>query len=473
MLLAERARPRIIRDHPRAGWLATGTVCVGAFMGQLDASIVTLAFPSLQRDFSTSLAAVQWVSLSYLVALVALVAVAGRVADAFGRKLLYLWGFVLFAGASAACALAPSLEWLVAFRVLQAIGAAMLQANSVALIVTSMAGEDVRAALGVQAAAQALGLALGPTLGGAFIETLGWEAVFWINVPVGVLGVVSGIYLLPRTRQRTPLARIDGVGLVLLGIATIGLLTGLSSVSGLPMPAPGVVALFAVSLGATVGFVRWEQRTREPLVDLTLLRPRAVGIGLLGALLAYLALFGPLVLVPQIMADDGSLRAGLTLSALPIGFAMAALGGSRLLAGRAWAAILGVAGTVAAAGAAGVLMVAPMHPGPTAVGLWTIGAGLGLFVPGNNAAVMMAVPPRAAAVGSGMLNMSRGLGTALGVAVVTLCISLASSSVGGQADAGFGAIAVIAGLAALAGWLARDERAAAAPPTPPTSALLD
>ncbi|MBO0876469.1 MAG: MFS transporter, partial [Pseudonocardia sp.] len=107
MMLIEPARPRVVREHPRAGWLAVATVCFGAFMGQLDASIVTLTFPALQEQFRAPLAAVQWVSLSYLLTLVGLVVATGRFADASGRKLVYLYGFAVFTAASAACALAP------------------------------------------------------------------------------------------------------------------------------------------------------------------------------------------------------------------------------------------------------------------------------------------------------------------------------------------------------------------------------
>src|ERR1700728_5122430 len=121
-LLREPPRPAMIREHPLAPWFAVAAVCFGAFMGQLDASIVTVAFPLLQRQFGAGLAAVQWVSLGYLLALTALLVPAGRWSDRAGRQLMYLYGFVLFAGASAACGLAPSLGALIALRVVQAGG---------------------------------------------------------------------------------------------------------------------------------------------------------------------------------------------------------------------------------------------------------------------------------------------------------------------------------------------------------------
>src|SRR5580692_1223569 len=204
-LLREPARPAVIREHPLAPWFAVAAVCFGAFMGQLDASVVTVAFPALQRQFGAGLASVQWVSLAYLLVLTALLVPAGRWSDLAGRKLMYLYGFVVFAGSSAACGLAPSLGVLIALRVVQAGGAALLQANSVALVVTSVPARTRRAALGVQAAAQAVGLACGPVVGGVLVGTVGWRWVFLINVPVGLLAVVAGWYLLPRTgRGRDP-----------------------------------------------------------------------------------------------------------------------------------------------------------------------------------------------------------------------------------------------------------------------------
>ena len=152
-ILQEPPRPAVIRENSRAPWLAVSVVCFGAFMGQLDASIVAITFPSMQREFGAPVAAVQWVSLSYLLGLIAMLAPAGRLGDAVGRKLVYTYGFAVFTVASAACGLAPSLGVLVALRPVQAVGAAMLQANSVALVTTSAPKVRLRFALGVRAGA--------------------------------------------------------------------------------------------------------------------------------------------------------------------------------------------------------------------------------------------------------------------------------------------------------------------------------
>lgn len=412
------------------------TVCFGAFMGQLDASIVTLTFPALQDEFRAPLAAVEWVSLAYLLTLVALVAAAGRVADAAGRKLVYLYGFGVFTAASAACALAPALGWLVGFRAIQAVGAAMLQANSVALVVTSVPRARMRAALGVQAAAQAIGLALGPALGGVLVGSVGWRWVFWVNVPVGVVAVVAGRYLLPRTRQRTSLGRFDWAGLVALATATTALLLGLSALSGLPLPALAAVALLVLSAAAFCVFIWRERRVANPLVDLSVLGPREVSVGLVGALCAYLVLFGPLVLFPQTLGSRG--LAGLVLTALPAGFVLAAALSERVVPphwGSHTRGLIGACGCVIGAAA---LLVAPTSTVWVAAWLLVLGLSLGLFIPANNSTIMGAIPPHASAVGGGLVNMARGLGTAFGVAVVALCLHVATAQGGSSNGPGSG-----------------------------------
>lgn len=423
MVFVESARPGFVRDHPMAGWLAVGAVCLGAFMGQLDASIVTLTFPAVQRELHAPLAGVEWVSLAYLLTVVGLVVAAGRIADSIGRKAVYLQGFVVFTVASAACALAPGLGWLIGFRVLQAVGAAMLQANSVALVVTSMPANRMRAALGVQAGAQALGLALGPAIGGLMVDSIGWRWVYGVNVPVGIVALLAGRYLLPRTRQRSALTRFDWRGLVLLIICTSSLLLAVSSISGLPVPWWVAPALGLLSLVSGIGLWRWSHRVSDPLIDPVMLRPRAVCLGLIGAFAAYLVLFGPLALFPQLHGASAS-GTGLILTALPAGFALAAVVGGRLLPAR-WDGRrrerLGAAASVLALAA---LVVAPTSPGWIFGWLAVLGLGLGVFIPSNNTGIMSAVPAGRSGTSGGLVNMGRGLGTAGGVAVVTLALHL-------------------------------------------------
>ena len=201
-LLREPRRPAAVRESPRAPWLAVGTVCIGAFMGQLDVSIVTLALPHIGAGLHAGPGAVRWVALSYLLVLTGTLVAVGYLADRIGRKLLYTYGFAVFTAGSALCGLAPDLGWLIGARLLQGLGAAMLQANSVALIAATLPRRELARGIGIQGAAQASGLALGPVLGGLLLALGGWRLIFLMNLPAGLLGLALSRYLLPRTRSR-------------------------------------------------------------------------------------------------------------------------------------------------------------------------------------------------------------------------------------------------------------------------------
>jgi EmrB/QacA subfamily drug resistance transporter len=429
-LLTEPARPDRIRSLPRAPWLAVATVCVGAFMGQLDASIVTVALPRLRTDLHLSLGAAEWVALSYLLVLVGSVTAIGRLADVFGRKLLYCYGFALFSLASLGCGLSSTLAILLACRAVQAIGAALLQANSVALIRTTVRPGQLNRAIGLQGAAQALGLALGPTIGGLLIAAGGWRWVFWVNLPVGVVGIGAGLLLLPRTRIRAAATGIDWAGLSCLLPATGALLLGLSLLADRP---PAAIGLVAVGVAGLAGFAVLERRVNAPLVEPSLLQDRPLRAGLAGALIGYLVLFAALFLCPlylQARLHLPAAQTGLLVSILPVTLAVlapvAGLAADRYGTGRVITAGMAIAGL----GCLGAVLLAGRLPGLVLL-LASVGAGLGLFTPANNATVAGRGRPDQAGVVSGVLNMTRGVGTALGVAVAGAGFELAGSPLAG------------------------------------------
>jgi MFS family permease len=453
-ILQETPRPAVIRENPRAPWLAVGVVCFGAFMGQLDASIVTITFPAMEHDFAVPVAAVQWVSLVYLLGLVALLAPAGRLGDAMGRKLIYTYGFVVFTLASAACGLAPTLGALVLLRLVQAVGAAMLQANSVALVTTTAPKSKMRFALGVQAGAQAVGLALGPTLGGLLTATVGWRAVYWVNVPVGLAAIAASRYLLPRTRQFSRPERFDWPGTLLLVTWTSALLLVLSAASGLELPAWVVALLAALALTGLVTFIRHEIRTRHPLLPVWLLRSVPLARALAGAACGYLALFGPLVLIPQVLGHDlgGEAQIGLVLSALPLGFGLAALFGDAMLP-RAWTdSQRGFAGATMTCGVMCTLVFVPVTEGTVIPLLALAGLGLGLFVPANNTVIMRCTADSSASLLGGLVSMARGIGTSLGISLMALALHVGGADHGyagsTQARPAFIVLAVVSAAAA-------------------------
>jgi len=458
-ILTETARPDRIRRWSGAPWLVVAAVCVGAFMGQADASIVTLALPAMRDDFESSLASVQWVALIYLLVLVGSVSAVGRIADVAGRKLLYVYGFAVFTLASLGCALSSSLTMLLVMRIVQALGAALLQANSVALIRTTMDAGRLNRAIGIQGAAQALGLALGPALGGELIAAGGWRWVFYVNLPVGVVGIVLGLLLLPRTRIRALRTPFDVVGLGLLVPATASLLLALS-LGGRSGPTLTVALLAVAAVILLVVFARWERRCPSPLVDISLFeRGGEFAAGIFGGMLAYLVLFGVLLVSPLYL-DARSMstgKAGWLITVLPLALGVVApvagIAADRFGAARVTTVGLGAA-TV------GLVVGAVLTPSTSVliVVLAVVGLGLGVFTPANNATVARAGRDEQAGMVSGLLNMTRGVGTALGVALAGATFTLAGAGrVPGAgiraATAGWHATMLMLAIAAAAGVL--------------------
>jgi MFS family permease len=293
-------------------------------------------------------------------------------------------------------------------------------------------------------------------IGGVLVWTMRWRWVFWVNVPVGAVALIAGRYLLPRTRSHTRLRRFDGPGLVLLGVATSAGLLALSGLSGLSMPGAAVIVLALLVPVAWAGFFWREHLACGPLIDLAVLRPFAVSGGLIGALCAYLVLFGPLVLLPQTLAtQSGEAVIGVLLTALPAGFALGAVAAGRALPTR-WGPAprcgLGAAMCLAAISA---LAADPTRPVWVAACLSVLGLGLGAFIPANNTTIMAAIPAALSGTGGGLVNMARALGTAIGVALVTLCLHLttAESALAGPrlALAMLAVFAIAAGVTGLTG----------------------
>lgn len=429
-LLVEPRRPAAVAAYPNAHWLVVATVCIGAFMGQLDSSIVVIALPTMQTYFHSSLGAVEWVSISYLLTLIALVAAVGRFADMVGHKLLYIYGFGIFIFGSALCALAPNLITLDIFRVIQGLGAALLQANSVALIVHAMPHEKLGRGIGVQGAAQALGLCLGPGVGGLLLVLGGWRLLFLVNVPAGLIGFALGWFLLPRSRHLTQREPIDWLGIALFVVAIASLLLALSFGDQEGWASALVLSCFALVAASGVSFVIWELRARAPMMRLATFQRPAFSFGIASGLLSYLGLFGTLFVFPFYLQFAGHMNpgaAGLRLLLLPLALGLAAPVAG-IVADRWGARPLTVGGMLLTASALLAIALHPSTGGLLLVELVLIGIGLGTFTPPNNAAIMGAVPRNQSGMASGILNMTRGMGTAMGVALTGLVFGLAAGT---------------------------------------------
>jgi len=430
-------------------WLVVGVVSIGAFMGQVDASIAQLLLPSLERTFGTTLSAVSWVAVAYLLTMAALMPIFGRLADLLGHKLLYTAGFVVFVVGSGLCGFAPNLPILVGARVLQAIGGALLSANSVAIVVAAAGPKERGRGVGIQAAAQAVGLCAGPVIGGILLSTLGWQWVFWINVPFGIVGAVAGWFILPQTAHLSADKRFDLKGALLLGPMLTAFMIVLNEGHAWGATSPAFIAAVAAGVILLVAFLRAERGAAAPLLDPRLLETRAFALANAGSLMSYGLLFGVMLLMPFVFERaylDDPLAAGLRLSIIPIAISLLAPFSGILYdrVGPRVPTLLGMA--VCLAGLA-LLYVAlgetPHDLFYVMVALGVFGVGQGLFTAANNTAIMASAPEDLSGEAGGLLNVTRAFGISLGIASASTVLAWRLSALG---DPGASTVHVSPGL---------------------------
>lgn len=431
--------------------LVLAVIGIGTLLSALAGSAVTLTLPEIGRVFDVSLRHTQWVLQSFLLSTTALMLPAGRLADMLGHRRVYLCGFVTFALASAACGVAPGFGWLVAGRVVQGMGGALVMASSPALLTTSFPAARRGRALGMLATATYTGLTLGPPTGGLLVGGLGWRWVFFLNVPVAIVVLALGLLLLPRSRPRPAALDLPGTAALVAGLPLLLLSLSLGrgqGGAGLAFPAclAGGLLLLAI-----FGWV--ERRHRSPLLDLGLFRSAAFTGAALSAVLNYVALFVPIILLPFFLTEGLGTReagAGLLLAAQPLAMALVA-SPSGALSDRLGSRSLATAGMLAMALA--LLGLATLGPGVSHAGvaarLALLGLGTGIFISPNSSALMGAAPPQRQGIAGGVLAVARNLGMLLGVALAAALFHALGGETGGQWDASeFGALRLVLVVAA-------------------------
>lgn len=422
--------PAIAR-HASYRWFVIGTVCIGACMGQIDASMTQVLLPRLELEFGARLSSVSWVAVAYLLAMASFTPIFGRLADMFGRKLLYTAGFALFIIGSALCGFAPNLPCLILFRVMQAVGGALITSNSVAIVVMATGPDERGRGLGLQSAAQAVGLGAGPAIGGLILDTLGWQWTFWINVPLGIAGVVLGWFILPQTGRLPAGERFDWRGAILIAPTLTAFVAILNEAHAWGPTSPLLIACLGVAVICALLFWRTERRAVTPLLDLELLGKPAFLLGNAANFVSYAALFGVFFLMPFALVrvyDETALVAGLRLSILPVMLGLLApLGG--MLSDRLGTRVPTVCGMLTSiAGLAGLYV---FLDGSTAnlplvmLSLGIIGAGQGLFISPNGSAIMSTAPPDKTGQAGSVLNVVRLLGISTGIAGASTLLVLA------------------------------------------------
>ena len=264
----EPAPAEFIAHRSNYPWVVVGTTCIGAFVGQLDASIVQLTLPTLEHHFLARLSAVSWVAIAHQLAFATALPVFARLAAITSRKLMYLTGFALVTIASALCGLAFDLTQLIAFRILLGIAAAMLGANSIVILVKAAGPARQGRAMGIFAAAQAVGVSIGPVTGGVLLATLGWRWVFWAGVPFSLAAVVIGWLVIPQTGDRGSDRRFDWQGAMLLMPAMTMLLMLISLSHAWGPTSPAIIGSAVAAAFLLWTFIRQERRAPAPLIDL-------------------------------------------------------------------------------------------------------------------------------------------------------------------------------------------------------------
>ncbi len=431
--------------------LVLAVMCVGMFLVLLDVSIVNVALPTVRRSLEVSPAGLQWVVDAYAVAIASLLLAGGSLGDLLGHRGIVLAGLAAFGVASAGCGLAADPAMLICARSVQGAGAALLLPGSVAVIADAYPEAAERArALGVWAAVSALSLPAGPLLGGLLVSTLGWRAVFLVNLPV----VAAALVAIPRlvgAGTRTPGRSLDLAGLVAAALA-LGALVFAVITAGRTGLSAGVVASGAVAVVAGAGFVAASRRARDPLLPVSLLRvPTFTGANAV-ALAMNLVGNGTIYLTTLYLQDvqgRDALRAGLMLvpGLLPLAVLSPVTGRITARLGPRPPMVAGLA--LGAAGETGLLLLHRASPYPLLLpALVGLGVGLGLLTAAVVTAAIAAVPPDRSGLASGVNNTARQAGTALGVAVF-------GALAGGGDDPGhFVAGLHRAGLLGAALWLA-------------------
>ncbi len=408
------------KQAARSKWWVLVAVGIGTFMSALDGSVVNTILPVIRSFFNSDVASVEWAVVIYLLVVSSLLLTFGRLGDLRGHKGIYVAGFLIFVAASATCGLAQSVEMLVISRGIQALGAAMLFANSPAILTKNFPPQQRGQALGMQAMMTYLGLTVGPSLGGWLTQVLGWRAVFYINVPIGLLAFsLSLAFIAAEKPELDQNERFDWSGAILFSAGLIALLLGLNQGHEWGWISPAILACAAAAAILLAIFVAIENRISSPMLDFSLFRSRLFSASTVSAILNYIALYCVVFLMPFYLIQGRGWnpgQAGLILTAQPIVMAVTApLSG--FLSDRIGSRLLSTLGM--AIMAAGLFLLSRLgSSSPDAqilVSLAVTGLGTGMFISPNTSALLGSAPRQRQGIASGILATARNVGMVLGV----------------------------------------------------------
>jgi len=426
--------------HPteRNRWLILATVTVGTFMATLDGSIANVALPTISGELDKPIHIVQWVLTAYLLTICATLPILGKISDMIGRSRIYHAGMLIFLLGSALCGLSHSLGFLIASRVVQAIGASCLMSNSQAIVAGVFSKGGRGKAMGITGTVVSLGSLTGPGIGGILVGSLGWPSIFWINVPIGLLGFLAAWLLLPKDAVKGKREPFDYGGSVLFIIGSTAFLYILSAGQDLGWASPVVWIGLIGACGVLAGFYYREQHIPYPMLDFSLYKIRAFAVGNTTSLLSFIALFCMNVMMPFYLQNVllfTPAQTGYTMMIYPLTMAVAAPI-SGWLSDKIGPNLLTTAGLLINAAGFGLLttLTADESAWVVALHLSLFGLGSGLFQSPNNSSVMGSVPAAKLGTAGGLNALVRNIGMVMGISLSVSLFSIRLGHTGGSLD---------------------------------------
>jgi EmrB/QacA subfamily drug resistance transporter len=417
------------RDRIRYAWRLLSVVCLASLVTGINVSSLNIALPAIVDGLDAGPVAASWILLSFQLTHVTLMIFFGRLSDVLGRRTMYLTGVALFTVASLLAGAAPDVGWLIACRVAQAAGAAMLIANSAALVTAAFPRRLLGQGLGIYMASFSLAQMLGPTVGGLVTTELGWRWTLLLNVPVGVACLLWGLRVMERVPRSGEPLRPDPVGNVLVVLGLGGLLTALSLGGPAGWTDPLVVAGVVAFVVAVPVFLVVELRVPFPVVDVRLFRDPVIGIGVLAGFLGTMSRFAVVLLMGlyfQAVQGDTPSEAGLKVLPLAVASIVSAPGAGTLLR---WAPARTMAAAASSVSLAGLVLLLVVIDVDTPYALLiaavvVIGLGSGAFIPANSTAMLQDVRPERLGIVNGVRLMAQSSGVVVSTAVTLTLIGL-------------------------------------------------
>ncbi len=403
-------------------WWTLLAVSFGLFMIMLDNTVVNVALPSIAASFHVQQSELEWVVVGYALSFATFMLTGGKLADRYGRRRLFIVGLVVFTGASLACGLAPDVNILIGARIVQGVGAAIMNPATLSIITATFAARQRGMAIGIWAGVSAMALAIGPLIGGALTQYAHWSWIFFINVPVGIVGIVVTRWAVDESRDTSHEQRLDLPGLFTSGLGLFALTYGLIEANTYGWTSARILALFTIAVVSLAAFVLLEQRQRLPMLDLSLFRSRTYAGANVAMLLVSLAMFGIFffnsLFFQNILGYSPTQTGALFLPMTVLIILVAPLAGrmsDRI--GSRWLIGIGLSFVTLS-----LLLFAQLDQSSNfwnvLPGLLTGGFGMALAMTPTTAAAMGSVPVDKAGVGSAVLNAFRQVGGSLGIAIM-------------------------------------------------------